>query len=326
MAGNPYYEGAVSDHFDGTRFFNPSQPSTDRSLSELLRWQLLSTKTRWPRAVEITAARPRERVADLAITMVGHASVLIQVGGINLLTDPVWSDRASPVGWAGPKRVTPPGIAFDDLPPIDRVLLTHNHYDHLDLATLRRLQNGHDAPIVTCLGNDVIIAAGLAAARIEALDWHQSITVAEGTSVTAVPANHWSARGRGDRRMALWCGFLIRTPVRAVYVVGDTGFGDGAIFRELRDRYGAPDVALIPIGAYEPRWFMADQHVSPEEAVRILIDTGARQALGVHWGTFRLTDEGRDEPPAALTAALVEGGIERSRFLPLEPGQTWLVG
>ena len=136
---NPYYVGPPSDHFDGERFFNPGQPSTDRSLREMLRWQLSGGRAAWPKHVAITAARPAPRVDDLAITMVGHASLLIQVAGLNILLDPVWSDRASPVSFAGPTRVTPPGIAFDDLPPIDVVLISHNHYDHLDAATLARL-------------------------------------------------------------------------------------------------------------------------------------------------------------------------------------------
>lgn len=323
MARNRYYAGPPSDHFDGSLFLNPGHPDTDRTLGQLLRWQLSANKARWPRSVDISPARPAERVNDLAVTMVGHASVLVQVDGLNILVDPVWSQRASPVSWAGPKRVTPPGIAFDDLPPIDSVLVTHNHYDHLDVATLHRLEARHGARITTALGNDTIVRAKLPHATIDALDWHQAVDIAHEVTVTAVPARHWSARGRGDRRMALWCGFLIRTPQRSVYVVGDTGFGDGAIFRDVRTRYGAPEVAIVPIGAYEPRWFMTDQHVDPDEAVRIMLECGARHALGVHWGTFQLTDEGREAPRLALATALMRHGIEPSRFPAMAPGQVW---
>ncbi len=323
MPQNPYYAGPPSDHFDGTRFFNPGRPDTDRSFRQLLRWQLGGGRARWPRRVEIACAKPAARVAGLAITAVGHASVLIQAQHLNMLVDPVWSERASPISWAGPSRVTRPGIAWEDLPPIDAVLVTHNHYDHMDAATLARLAAEHRPHIITALGNDAIIRQFAPDARVTTLDWGGQTDLAEGVQVTAVPAQHWSARGWRDHRMALWCGFTIRTADQLVYVVGDTGYGDGRIFREIGARFGAPDVALIPIGAYEPRWFMADQHVNPDEAVRIMLDCGARQALGMHWGTFQLTNEGRDDPPVALAKALARHGIDPLRFLAFAPGDVW---
>ena len=323
MTRNRYYAGPTSGHFDGELFFNPGHPDTDRTLGQLLRWQLSARKARWPGSVEVKQARPAERVEGLSVTMVGHASVVVQVEGLNILVDPVWSERASPVAWAGPRRATAPGIAFEDVPPIDGVLVTHNHYDHLDLPTLGRRETGLRPLVVTPLGNDAIIRPTLPGARIETLDWHGSTGLAGRATVTAVPAHHWSARGRGDRRMALWCGFLIRTAGFLVYVVGDTGFGDGAIFRDVRTRYGSPDVAIVPIGAYEPRWFMADQHVNPDEAVRILLECDAKQGLGVHWGTFQLTDEARDAPRTALATALVKYGVKPSLFPAMSPGQVW---
>lgn len=323
MARNPYYAGPPSDHFDGERFFNPGQRSTDRSLGQLLRWQLGGGKARWSTPIAgPPPAKPAERVDGLAATMIGHASVLLQIEGRNLLIDPVWSDRASPLRWAGPKRALPPGVAFDDLPPIDAVLVTHNHYDHMDMATLRRLHVRHRPRFVTALGNDAIIARAVAGADLIALDWGDSVELG-GMEVTAVPANHWSSRSLSDRRMALWCGFVVRGASHVIYDVGDTGYGDGRIFPEIARRFGPPDVALIPIGAYEPRWFMRDQHVDPEEAVRIMLACGAAQALGVHWGVFQLTDEDRLAPVLALAAALAEHGVEPSRFLALEPGQAW---
>jgi L-ascorbate metabolism protein UlaG (beta-lactamase superfamily) len=254
------------------------------------------------------------------MTLVGHMTLLIQVAGMNILTDPVWSARASPVSFAGPKRVTAPGIAFEDLPPIDLVLVSHNHYDHLDRKSLVRLGTTHAPRFIVPLGNDTIVNRAVPGAKISAGDWDSQFPVSDGIRVAITRCNHWSARGMGDRRMALWSGFWIETPRGSIWFAGDTGYGDGTVFRDMRARYGEPDVALIPIGAYEPRWFMSSQHVNPDEAVRIFQDLGARQALGIHWGTFQLTDEGRDAPVIALTQALERAGIPAERFRPAEAG------
>lgn len=323
MPSNRYYEGPPSDHFDGTRFHNPGQPDTDRTLLQVLRWKRAGGVAHWPAAVPVAPALPVERAEGPRITMVGHASVLIQIAGINVLTDPVWSDRASPVSFAGPRRVTEPGIAFDDLPAIDAVLISHSHYDHMDVATLRRLQATHAPLMVMPLGNDAIVRAAVPGARVATGDWHDRIEIGDRAWTTLTRANHWSARGVADRRMALWAGHLIETAAASVWFAGDTGYGDGAIFRDLRERHGAPDVALIPIGAYEPRWFMAAQHVNPAEAVRILQDVGASDALGIHWGTFQLTDEPRDAPRLALATALSAAGIPPRRFAAAQPGSVY---
>jgi L-ascorbate metabolism protein UlaG (beta-lactamase superfamily) len=208
-----------------------------------------------------------------------------------LLVDPVWSERASPFGFAGPKRVNAPGVAFEQLPPIDAVLLTHNHYDHLDMATMWRLWARDRPRIIAALGNDAVVARSRPEIVVETRDWREEVDVGGDITVWLHPAHHWSARGIGDRRMALWCGYVIATTVGTVYVAGDTGYGDGRIFLEVAERRPVVDVAVLPIGAYAPRWFMKDQHVNPAEAVRIMQDCGARQALGVHWGAFPLTDE-----------------------------------
>jgi L-ascorbate metabolism protein UlaG (beta-lactamase superfamily) len=255
--------------------------------------------------------------------MVGHATLLVQVAGLNILTDPVWSDRASPFQRAGPKRVTEPGIRFDCLPPVDAILLSHNHYDHLDLSTLERLHAAHTPLIVTPLGNDQIVRARVPNARIETGDWHQRVALGTEVEVAIVPANHWSARRLGDRRMALWSGFYLFHPRGRLYFAGDTGYGGGTLFRNLRAAYGAPDMALLPIGAYEPRWFMAPQHVNPAEAVRIMTDIGARQAIGIHWGTFQLTNEAREAPVEALRAALEEQAIPENLFRAASPGDVF---
>jgi L-ascorbate metabolism protein UlaG (beta-lactamase superfamily) len=266
---------------------------------------------------------PDARVAGLRATIVGHASVLIQAGNLNILTDPVWSDRASPLRFAGPRRVWAPGVAFGCLPPIDAVLLSHNHYDHMDLATLRRLNIEHRPLMVTPLGNDAILRRAIPGVRAVAGDWWDCIDIGKGGVVTIVPAYHWSARTGRDRRMALWSGFMVSTGGGRAYFAGDTGYGDGRIFHEVRRRIGRPDLALIPIGAYAPRWFMSAQHTDPHEAVKILEDLEAARAVGVHWGVFRLTDERRGEPPELLREALTRRGIAESLFPAGEPGLSY---
>ncbi|MDQ1091858.1 glyoxylase-like metal-dependent hydrolase (beta-lactamase superfamily II) [Xanthomonas sacchari] len=231
---NPYYRGPVSDHFDGVRFFNPGQPTIDNALSKVLRWKAAMGAVRWPAQVPVTPAVPAQRHDGLRITMVGHATLLIQAAGLNLLTDPVWSQRASPSQIAGPKRVTAPGIRFADLPPIDAVLLSHNHYDHFDLATLRRLHDAHQPLFVMPLGNDALLRKRVPDARIATGDWHDRLPIGDAATATLTRANHWSSRGIADRRMALWSGFFIETARGSVWFAGDTGYGDGAIFREIR--------------------------------------------------------------------------------------------
>lgn len=317
---NPYYQGPLSDHFDGTRFLNPAgEPETDRSFGDVLKWRRAAVDNRWPASVDVVPVVPDDRVDGLRVTMVGHATLLIQIGGLNMLTDPVWSDRASPFAFAGPKRVTSPGIELEKLPPIEAVLLSHNHYDHLDMATLRTLHARHDPLIVTPLGNDAIIRRHLPKARIATGDWGDRLDIAHGAYAHIVPALHWSSRGLRDRRMALWGGFMIEAAGTLVYFAGDTGYGTGAIFRDIGARFGAVDLAILPIGAYDPRWFMAAQHCDPEEAIRIMLDVRAKAAVGMHWGTFKLTDEPRADPEHRLAAGLVARGIEPGRFTALHP-------
>ena len=323
MTRNCYVEQPASDHFDGLRFFNPGQSQPDRTLGDVLRWQAAGGRAQWPTLVPVTQAVPEQRCDKLRVTMVGHATTLIQFRSCNILTDPVWSERASPLPFAGPRRVTAPGIALERLPAIDYVLLSHNHYDHLDLQTLAKLHSGHCPTIITPLGNDTIIRSRVPNARIKVGDWNDRIDLGDGFRVTIVPANHWSARGTRDRRMALWSGFIVAHRQTSLYFAGDTGYCGGAIFRAIRERYGAPTFALLPIGAYEPRWFMAPQHVNPAEAVQIMKDVGAQRALGIHWGTFRLTNEARNAPKVALQAALKEQGISLTAFQAGEPGSVY---
>ncbi len=322
MSRNRYYQGPPSDHFDGERFFNPGHPDIDRSLAALLRWRLGEKRPRWTPTPTRQAA-PAATVAGLSVTMIGHASGLLQTDNRNILVDPVWSPRASPLRWAGPRRYNEPGIAFDALPPIDLILLTHNHYDHLDIPTLRRLWQAGRPPILAPLGNDRVIARADPELTVRTLDWGEHAEMLPGLEVWLHPAHHWSSRSLSDRRMALWGGFVVRSPAATIYLAGDTGYGDGAIFRQVRERHGPPDLAILPIGAYSPRWFLKDQHADPAEAVRMMQDCGAAQALGVHWGTFALSDEPQFAPEQDLRRALEQAGVPQERFLALRPGDCW---
>ena len=326
MSQNRYYDGPPSDHYDGTRFFLPGSAPPDKSRADLLRFLLNSRNARWPRQVAnppATPVMPRVAGTGLRVTSIGHATHLVQTAGLNLLVDPVWSDRASPYTFMGPKRVRRPGLALDALPPLDAILVTHNHYDHMDVATLSKLRRRHACRIIVPLGNDAILRRADSALAAEAYDWRDHVVLGDGVTMTLVPSQHWSSRWLTDRRMALWAAFLLETPGGAIYHIGDTGYGDGAIFRDIRQRFGPPRLAIIPIGAYEPRWFMRDQHVDPDEAVRIYLDCGAAYALAHHWGTFQLTSEAIDEPPQRLATALAAAGIAADRFRVQRPGEAF---
>ena len=277
----------------------------------------------------IKANAQAERMTP-AVTWLGHSTVLAQFGGLNVLTDPVFSERASPSAVVGPKRAQPPGLALAQLPRIDVVLVSHNHYDHLDEPSVRALAAQADgSPLfVVPLGLKAWFAArGIT--RVEELDWWDALAL-PGTpapvEVVLTPAQHWSARTLTDRMQTLWGGFAVFAPDCHFIYTGDTGYSPD--FVEIRRRFAARqqdggfDIALIPIGAYEPRWFMRDQHVNPAEAVQIHEDLGARRSLGVHWGTFNLTDEALDEPPRALAVARRARGIEDERFFVLAVGET----
>ncbi|TPN17432.1 hypothetical protein FJ973_03465 [Mesorhizobium sp. B2-1-3] len=325
-AANRYYNGPPSDHFDGTLFFNPGGQPPAR-FADLLKWQFNGQRSKWPATnpSPFPQAKPPARVegAGLTVTMVGHSTLLVQTAGLNILTDPVWSLRASPFSFVGPKRVNAPGIALADLPPIDLVLVSHNHYDHLDIATLKQLKARHDPLVVTPFGNDILIGGAVPGMRLSAHDWGDRVDIGDGVAVHVEPAHHWSARGTRDRRMALWAGFVIETPAGRIYFAGDTGFHDGINYRLMAHKHGGFRFAILPIGAYEPRWFMASQHQNPEEAVQGMTLCNAAYAAGCHWGTFQLTDEPIDEPARKLDEALEAEGLPRERFRALRPGEVW---
>jgi len=300
-----------SDHFDGTLFFNPGIGRIEKSYGDLWRWRK-EPKAPWPEWVK-TRTGP---VADpqgglgMAATFVNHATFVLRVPVpsssdrparvLTILADPIWSDRCSPVSFAGPKRVHAPGVPFDSLPRVDVVVISHNHYDHLDLPTLKRLSDRDSALFLVPLGDKKLLQ-GEGIARVAEMDWWQTRKVA-GVSFTFLPSQHWSARGLFDRNESLWgsWGFTGADGTR-VYHGGDTGYGPH--FKAIRARWGAPDLALLPIGAYAPRWFMAAAHMDPGQAVQAFHDLGARTAVGMHFGTFPLTNEPREEPGALLKAA-----------------------
>jgi L-ascorbate metabolism protein UlaG (beta-lactamase superfamily) len=321
------YSGPISDHFDGRQFFDPDGVPP-KSLRQVLRWQFGRDRQRktWPKWVPSPHAdTPPARVdgEQVRLSFIGHASWLIQTSGLNILVDPVWSVRASPVGWAGPKRRNDPGVDFDLLPAIDVVLVSHGHYDHLDVATLSRLAARFSARMITPLGNDIAMRRAAPKSGVETFDWHERVELSKRVTVTLVPTRHWTARGLFDRNKALWASFVLATPAGKIYIVCDSGFGDGRHFRRVAQAHGPLRLAILPIGAYEPRWFMRDQHMNPSDAVKALADCGAEQALAHHHGTFQLTDESIDAPLTALHAALDEANIPRGRFVALKPGQVF---
>jgi len=304
-----------SRHSDGKRFFNP-EACQARGFLDVLRWKLTSRPEKSPRFVsDVVPSQPPSCVGDnqLRVTLINHSTLLMQQNGVHILTDPVWSERASPFASMGPRRRREPGVRFGDLPRIDIVLLSHNHYDHLDLATLRRLADRGQSQFIVPAG----VAAWLRSRGIgpaHELDWGDSLPAAN-TTVHSVPAMHFSARGLFDRNRTLWCGYVIETAERIVYFAGDTGFGGH--FARIRERFGAPRLALLPIGAYEPRWFMSPIHMAPDDAIRAHEILAAKTSIAIHHGTFQLGDEGIDTPKKLLRAY----GASDS-FLALDNGQS----
>ena len=276
-------------------------------------------RTPWPASVDVQPQVPPPlNGASAVITFVGHSTFLIQTAAGNILTDPMYSERASPLSWIGPRRVRAPGVRFEDLPPISTVLLSHNHYDHCDLPTLRRLAARFDPLVVTPLGNRPLIrSAGIR--RVVELDWWQHATTVVG-AITLTPAQHFSARTPFDRNRALWGGFVLQTPDLRIYFAGDTAYGP--FFAEIRRRLGPLDVALLPIGAYEPRWFKQAVHMNPEEAVQAHLDLEVRQSIAMHFGTIQLTTEAIDAPTIALDEACRLNDIPQTRFRALDFGES----
>jgi L-ascorbate metabolism protein UlaG (beta-lactamase superfamily) len=322
-----YYRGPASDHFDGAHFFNPEDrarpPLSVNPARFFNRWATGEGRAKWPERVAVTPTIPPRRVDGRAmrVTWIGHSTVLVQTAGLNILTDPIWSERASPFAFLGPKRVRAPGVRFEDLPKIDLVLVSHNHYDHMDVATLKRLWDRDRPLIVTSLGNDTILRRAGIDSR--ALDWGGATPIGP-AQVIVERVHHWGSRWGTDRNRALWSGFTVATASGKIFFAGDTGYGGGVWATEAA-RHGPFRLAILPVGAYAPRDVMQSNHMNPEEAVALFERLRPAMALGVHWGTFQLTFEAIDDPPRRLAAALEARGIAADRFVTTQAGQTFEV-
>ncbi len=322
-----YYEGPESDHFDGQRFHNHGAVS-DPPYVKIL-WEVLTNPNEpWPEDEEVKTDTPPARVfgSELRVSFVGHASVLMQTGGLNILTDPMWSKRASPVSWAGPVRAYKPGIKYEDLPPIDIILISHNHYDHMDLDTIQTLWERDEPLILTPLGNDVILSGHDEEIVSVPLDWGESHRVNEGVNVILEPMFHWSSRwGPIDRNAALWGAFVIETPSGNLYFAGDSGFGEGRYYKVAGEKYGSFRFALLPIGAYFPHWFFNYHHQDPAQAIEAHKILNASYSLGIHFGTFDLTLTPIDAPPHQLEDDKKRFRVSEEAFRTLRPGGVWWV-
>jgi len=320
-----YYEGEASDHFDGERFFNPGAARVPHRppARYLNRFATAADRAEWPERVPVAPTVPPRRIEgqEMRVTWIGHATVLVQTNGLNILTDPVWSERTSPFSFVGPKRVRAPGMRFEDLPKIDLVVVSHNHYDHMDVDTLRRLWERDRPLIVSSLGNDRLLRGhGVEAV---ARDWGGSVRRGP-AEVVVERVHHWSSRWGTDRNRALWSGFTVRLPGGNVFFAGDTGWGDGSWVREAA-RNGPFRLAILPIGAYEPRDVMRNSHVDPEESVRIFEILDPAMALAMHWGTVQLTFEAIGDPPRRLAELRRTRGIPDGRFVATEVGRPFSV-
>ena len=340
-------EDPAHAHHTADGFRMPDGAAAPRPLGSLLRWKWDAWRDGLPppprEATPVTAPQsrllrantdPLRRVAVPATapvpsaTWIGHATVLVQSGGLNVLTDPVFSERASPVPFAGPARAQPPGVPMAELPAIDVVLISHNHYDHLDEESVRELdRRGQGRTLFLAPLGLKAWFAGLGITHVVELDWWQLHHHA-GVDFQLVPVQHWSARGLGDRNRTLWGGWAVFAPDLRWYFSGDTGYS--ALFQQTREKLAARmrdgtlfDLALLAIGAYEPRWFMSAQHMNPAEAVQAHQDLAARRSLGIHWGTFALTDEALDQPPRDLAIARAAQGVKEEDFFLLPIGGTW---
>jgi L-ascorbate metabolism protein UlaG (beta-lactamase superfamily) len=289
----PKWKGPRTDHFDGKHFTNhPQQPTK----GEFLKWRRGKNRGYWPDWVTQAAGpKPPAQVQcdDMRVTFVNHNTMLLQTAGLNILTDPIWSERASPVKGAGPKRHRTPGIRFDDLPKIHLVLVSHNHYDAMDRDTLEKLSARHHPKIVVPLGNrDWLIDKGVVG--VHEIDWWQSIPVTEQVKVMGVPAQHKSGRGLTDRDRALWQGYVVETPCGKIYFAGDTGMSEH--FKKINEKVGPVRLALLPIGGYEPQWYMKLNHLNPTEAVEAHKIVQAQTTVAFHFGTFEVADGGLVDP------------------------------
>lgn len=293
------YQGPESDHFNGKVFFSYGHAAEtskkDFQRGKMLKWVFTRKHNTWKWRDVASTTTPKERVVgkELVVTFVNHATLLIQTEGKNILTDPVWSKRVSPFSFVGPARYQSTGVRFEDLPPIDVVLISHNHYDHMDIATLTRIKKKWNPLIFAGLGNASYLAAR-GFPEVREMDWWDSEAIGNGVNIVCAPGQHFSSRALSDRNNTLWCGYIIETPNGHTYFAGDTGYGE--FVGHIKERYSEFRLALLPIGAFRPEWFMGPVHISPEQAVTIYDSLSIQTAIGIHHSTFHLADDGQDEP------------------------------
>lgn len=313
------YFGEISDHFDGKKFYNKAPMPAKRKSFFMV--ALTEEKGEWPESIHVNQLEKEHilnKSTDLRIYMVNHSTILIQTNGVNILTDPIWSERASPFTWIGPKRHALPGINFEDLPKIDLVLISHNHYDHFDIATLKMLDEKFNPLILTGLGNDTLLKEHNLN-NVITLDWWGSHKFNDDITINFVPAQHFSARGFTDRFATLWGGFVIQSTDKNLFFAGDTGYSNH--FKEIKKKFGKIDVAMTPIAAYEPRWFMKYMHTNPHEAVQAHLDLEAEYSIAIHFGTFRLAFESYEQIFKDFDKALKDLEVSPQEFLLLRNGE-----
>jgi len=303
------------------KFFNPGVRN-EKGFLDLAKWLVTRDQTLWPNWVENTE-KPNLPASlesnQMGITFINHSTFLIQIDGLTILTDPVFSERVSPVSWAGPKRVRDPGMFIHELPKIDVIVISHNHYDHLDIESLKKISKKFSPKIYMPMrAGKELREAGIK--NIIELDWWASDYFGETIKITLAPAQHFSGRGLFDRNKSLWGSFVIRVNGYKIYFAGDTGYSNH--FKEINERFGNMDFSLLPIGAYEPRWFMKQMHMNPSEAVRAHQDLMSRKSIGMHFGTFQLTDEGIYKPVEDLQRAKLKNKIAPNDFTVMSVGQT----
>ena len=315
MLSAPVYQGKKSDHFNGKEFVNPDNVQ-QHGFSDLLKWAMNRDQGPWMSIEESEQAQITHNPEKVRIYFVNHSTFLIQLGNFNILTDPVWSERVSPFNWLGPRRYRQPGIKFEDLPEIDLVILSHNHYDHLDISTLKKIHNKFNPLMIAPLGVPAYLAEKGIDPLIE-MDWWEERRINEQITISCVPAQHFSGRGMFDRNKTLWAGYVIRSEAGNIYFAGDTGLGD--FFGQIAEQYGPIHLAMLPIGAYKPRWFMSPVHISPEEAVKIHLEMKAERSIAMHFGTFPLGDDGMWQPVEDLMQARKMHQLEN--FEVIQPGE-----
>jgi N-acyl-phosphatidylethanolamine-hydrolysing phospholipase D len=329
---------SASHHRSDGGFRNPWPSSQLHGFRDFLKWTLVDRR-RNPRSPDPDPAvfqlatprfvKPRAAPSDVTLTWIGHSSFLLQLGGVNILLDPVWSNRASPVQFVGPRRWVRPGVAFDALPPIDAVVVSHDHYDHLDAGTIRRLSSRYPAAqwVAPLKVGEFLRSRG--ARDVVERDWWGATTIC-GIEITSAPAQHFSGRTLGRRNRTLWCGWTLRSAHHCVFFAGDTALHPE--FAEVARQLGPFDLAILPIGAYEPRWFMGAVHMNPEDCIKAVAQImsgqdGQRMIVTAgHWGTFKLTDEPMDEPPARMRRVWLEAGGDVNDLWIMQHGETRALG